>query len=95
MPELFLRSIDKDDYIVVDTGVGVGRIRFASERRPQCWMWSITIPVPGVTNGTSDSLDLAKDAFRKSWLPFKERIGEADYAAAIETMESARNKGKK
>ena len=62
--------IDKNDYLVIDTGSGVGRIRFASERRPECWMWNVTVCVPGGGSGTAADLEQAKTAFRQAWLPF-------------------------
>ena len=91
---LLLRLMTKDDYAVIDAGEPVGRIRLASERRPQCWMWSVTVCVTGAGNGTAADLDAAKAAFRQSWLPFKTAIGEQCLVAALELARAARERSR-
>lgn len=71
---LLLRPIGKDDYSVIDAGEAVGRIRLASERRGEVWMWNVTVNMTGgVPAGTSENLDQAKADFRAAWSSFKQR----------------------
>jgi hypothetical protein len=69
---LLLRPIGKDDYAVIEADEAIGRIRLASERRGEVWMWNVTANIPGgVPAGTSDSLDQAKADFRAAWSAFQ------------------------
>jgi hypothetical protein len=43
---LKLRSIGLKDYSVFDGRQRIGRIRFAKERSPGVWMWSIETSAP-------------------------------------------------
>jgi hypothetical protein len=43
---LVARPIGDNDYNVLDDGEPVSRIRFALERKPQLWVWNVSIPVP-------------------------------------------------
>jgi hypothetical protein len=44
---LKFRSIGLSDYAVLEGSNRIGRIRFADERRPGVWLWSVTVPLPG------------------------------------------------
>jgi hypothetical protein len=44
---LKLRSIGLNDYRVLEDRKRIGRIRFADERLPGVWLWSITVPLSG------------------------------------------------
>lgn len=73
---LALRSIDKNDYAVIDDGNTIGRIRHAAERTNDIWMWNVTIPIPdGVPYGNAGDLEPAKVAFREAWLKFEAAAG--------------------
>lgn len=66
---------ETDDYCVIHDGRSVGRIRLAGERSRQgvaAWEWRINppLPIPPWCNGTADSLEAAKDAFRAAWERF-------------------------
>jgi hypothetical protein len=84
MTTLALRLIGPSDYVVIDEGHRVGRIRRAAERINEVWLWNVTVAVPGGGHGTSTSLDAAKFAFRESWIEFKAEIGPERLAKALE-----------
>lgn len=72
MRELFLRLTwpgeVADDYLVMDDGQKVGRIRLATERTPAAWNWHINIHDPSATrNGNAPTLDAAKSEFKTTW----------------------------
>ena len=53
MTTLALRLIGPSDYVVIDEGHRVGRIRRAAERINEVWLWNVTVAVPGGGHGTS------------------------------------------
>ena len=73
---LALRLIDPNDYLVLDDGHPVGRIRLASERSPAIWLWTVTVTIPGGPFGDAKTIDEAKARFKSSWLAFKNRVGD-------------------
>ena len=75
--ELMLtRLIDPNDYLVLDDGQRIGRIRLARERSPPIWLWNATIQLPGPPFGDAKSIDDAKTRFKAAWLAIKNRVGE-------------------
>ncbi len=44
---LTLRAIGSDDFTVHEDGQYIGRVRYASERSPGLWLWTVTVTVPG------------------------------------------------
>ena len=44
---LKLRSIGIEDYSVLEDKQRIGRIRFAEERQPPIWLWTINIHLTG------------------------------------------------
>jgi len=93
MTALALRSIGSNDYAVIEDGNPVGRIRLASERQGEVWLWNCTVLVPGVPNGNADSLEAAKTAFRQAWAKSKAEIGPERLVQALETAQVARGCG--
>lgn len=74
MPDLFLRrcviggTAAPDDYSVIEDGNVIGRIYRSDQRRPEAWIWSITVHDPGrAAHGQSASLAQAKADFRAAW----------------------------
>ena len=63
---LALRLIDPNDYIVLDDGQPIGRIRLARERAPPIWLWTVTIPLPGPPFGDAKTIDEAKQRFKRA-----------------------------
>ena len=50
----------------------IGRIRFAGERQPPVWLWTINIHLPGgLPMGSSPDLDVAKVEFKAAWEELK------------------------
>ena len=92
MTGLALRSIGSNDYAVIDDGHAVGRIRLASERHGETWMWNCTVLIPGVPNGNAGSLGAAKTAFRQAWAKSKAEIGPERLAQALETAQETRER---
>jgi hypothetical protein len=92
MTTLALRLIGPSDYVVIDEGHRVGRIRRAAERINEVWLWNVTVAVPGGGHGTSTSLDAAKFAFRESWIEFKAEVGPERLASALEFAQAARER---
>ena len=82
----------RDDYVVIDAGQVVGRLRRASERAGKVWMWNVTVNVPGGGNGAAASLEEAEAAFRPSWFAFKADIGEERLASALQEAQNARDR---
>jgi hypothetical protein len=83
---LALRLIDPNDYIVLDDGQRIGRIRLARERSPSIWLWAVTIPLPGPPFGDAKTIDDAKARFKSAWITFKNKVGpEALMKAYVET----------
>jgi hypothetical protein len=62
----------KDDYCVIHEGRSVGRIRLADERSWQdaVWTWNVNVALPSWCNGSTDSLEAAKDEFKAAWGQF-------------------------
>ena len=57
---LKLRSIGLSDYAVLEGRQRIGRIRFATERMPCVWLWSVSVHLPGgLPIGSSKDLDTA------------------------------------
>ncbi len=83
---LTLRLIDLDDYTVHEDGPRIGRIRYASERAPPCWLWTITVLIPGADFGDAATLDEAKSRFRVAWETFKDSHGAEKLAKAYAEM---------
>jgi hypothetical protein len=48
---LTLRLIDPSDYTVHEDGQPIGRIRYAKERSPGLWLWTVTVNIPGPPYG--------------------------------------------
>jgi hypothetical protein len=72
-----------DDYVVVEDGRKIGRIRLAGERGwsgHDNWLWNVTVPlpIPPDCNGSAESLDAAKVAFRAAWTQFRSGLTEHD-----------------
>ena len=71
------------DYSVFEGGQRIGRIRFAGERMPGVWLWSVvTLPgtdfrssetdlTGGLPMGSSTDLDTAKAEFKAAWEALK------------------------
>jgi hypothetical protein len=87
---LNLRPIDPNDYLALEDGQRIGRIRLSNERTPPIWSWSVNVRLPGPPYGSAENLAQAKEAFRSAWETFKgeARCREA-WAAAYETMNHA------
>jgi len=44
-----------------------GRIRYASERSPALWLWTVTLTIPGAPSGDASTINEAKSQFRAAW----------------------------
>jgi hypothetical protein len=86
---LALRLIDPNDYLVLEDGQTIGRIRLVRERSPAIWSWTVTIPIPGPPFGGAKNIDDAKARLKAAWLAFKGRIGEEALAKAYAEMNHA------
>ena len=65
---LKLRSIGIRDYCVLEDDQRIGRIRFAGERQPPIWLWTINIHLTGgLPMGSAKDLDTAKADFKTAW----------------------------
>jgi len=91
---LRLRALDPDDYIVFDDGHMIGRIRFARDRSPALWLWTVVVAIPGPPFGDATSLDEAKAKFQSAWDGFKQRHGPEELAKAFEQMTQANRPGR-
>ena len=83
---LTLRLIGPNDYDVYDDGQRIGRIRFASERNPDVWLWHVQIHIPGPAFGSAGSLDDTNQDFKTAWLAFQEKHGPEKLVAAYRAM---------
>ena len=84
---LKLRSIGLSDYAVLEGRRLIGRIRFADERLPQRWLWSVTTHLPGgLAMGSANDLDTAKAEFKAAWEALKARTSPEELAAAYRAM---------
>ena len=81
---LKLRSIGIRDYSVLEGEQRTGRIRFATERMPCVWLWSVTIHLGGGLPMGQD-LNTAKAEFKTAWKALKARTPE-QLAAAYKAM---------
>ena len=86
---LALRLIDTNDYIVLEDGHTIGRIRLARGRSPSIWLWHVTVTIPGPPFGDAKTIDEAKTRFKAAWLAFKDRVGPEVLAKAYATMTHA------
>jgi hypothetical protein len=86
---LTLRLIDPNDYVVLEDGQPIGRIRLARERSPAIWLWTVTVTIPGPPFGDAKTIDEAKSRFKAAWLAFKERVGPEALVKAYATMNDA------
>src|SRR6202162_98372 len=68
-----LRSNASNDYAVIEDGNLVGRIILAGDPHSEVWLWNCSLPGPGVSSGTADSLEEAQAKFQQEWK--KRRIG--------------------
>ena len=52
----------------------IGRIRFAGERQPPIWLWTVNIHLTGgLPMGSAKDLDTAKAEFEAAWEELKAR----------------------
>ena len=86
---LSLRLIDPNDYIVLEDGQPIGRIRLARERSPSIWLWNVTVTIPGPPFGDAKTIDEARRRFKSAWLAFKEKYGAEKSAKAYANMNHA------
>jgi hypothetical protein len=84
---LKLRTIGIRDYRVLEGRQRIGRIRFADERMPDVWLWTITIHLPGgLPMGAAHDIDMAKAEFKAAWTALKARTPPERLAAAYRAM---------
>ncbi|MDA9427155.1 hypothetical protein [Bradyrhizobium sp. CCBAU 53380] len=91
---LRLRALDPDDYIVFEDGQMIGRIRFARERSPALWLWTVVVSVPGAPSGNAENIEQAKSKFETAWEAFKSEHGPEQIASAFERMNGANRTGR-
>ena len=60
---LALRLIAPNDYIVLEDGQRIRRIRLARERSPSIWLYNVTVTIPNAPYGDANSIDDAKSRF--------------------------------
>ena len=77
---------------MLDHSEPVGRIRRASERAADIWMWNVTISLPGAASGTAGELDEAKQAFRAAWSALKAAPGRDQLANVLTADADARER---
>ena len=79
---LKLRSIGLSDYSVLEGRQRIGRIRFAGERTPGIWLWSVSVHLPGgLPMGSAKDLDTAKAEFKTAWEALQARTPPERLAA--------------
>ena len=84
---LKLRRNGIRDYSVFEGRQRIGRIRFADERTPGIWLWSVTIHLPGsLRTGSSPDFNTAKAEFKAAWEALKARTTPEEIAAAYKAM---------
>ena len=86
---LNLRPIDPNDYLALEDGQRIGRIRLSNERTPPIWSWSVNVRLPGPPYGSAEDLAQPKEAFRSAWKTFKAKHDAAKLAAAYDVMNHA------
>jgi hypothetical protein len=70
---LTLHSIGPNEYAVIEDGNSVGRIMVAGDPHAEIWLWNCSLPGPGVSSGTSVSLEHAQAELQQEWK--KRKIG--------------------
>ena len=88
------RRIGARDYSIHEDGQPVGRIRYASERTPGVWLWSVTVALPGAPFGSARSYDDARAAFKSAWEAFAAEQGREKLAKAYAEMAHANRPGR-
>lgn len=85
---LKLRTIGLSDYVVIESGQRIGRIRLATERMPGgIWLWNVTIHLTGgLPMGSARDLDTAKADFKTAWEALKAKTSPEELAAAYKAM---------
>jgi hypothetical protein len=84
---LKLRSIDINDYPVLEGRQRIGRIRLATERMPSVWLWSVQVHLPGgLPMGSAKDIDAAKADFKAAWEALKAKTTPEQLAAAYRAM---------
>ena len=91
---LRLREINPDDYIVFGDGQLIGRIRYARDRTPGRWLWTITGTLPGPPFGDAKTIEEAKQRFEAAWLAFKEKHGPVALQEAFDEANWATRPGR-
>lgn len=86
----------ENDYDVREYGRDIGRIRLGHGLRAEMhWFWTINIPlpIPSYCSGKADTLDEAKDQFRKAWETFRATLTDERVARWHHLQDAAaRNK---
>ncbi len=67
----------------------IGRIRFAKERSPGRWLWSVAVNIPGPPYGDARTLDEAKAGFKTAWTAFKDKQDPDKLAGVFAEMNFA------
>jgi hypothetical protein len=70
---LKLRTIGINDYSVLEGRQRIGRIRFADERLPPAWLWSVQILPGGLPMGSAEDRAPAMAEFKAAWEKLKAR----------------------
>ena len=84
---LKLRTIGPHDYSVFEDGQRIGRIRFAEERQPPIWLWTVNVHLTGgLPMGSAQDLDTTKAEFKAAWEALKARTPPEQLAAAFKAM---------
>ena len=84
---LKLRTIGIRDYTVLEGHQHIGRIRFADERLPPIWLWTVTVHLTGgLPMGQAGDLDTARADFKSAWEVLKARTPPDQLAAAYAAM---------
>ena len=84
---LKLRFIGDRDYLVLEGEQRIGRIRYAAERNPGIWLWSVAVHLTGgLPAGSADSRFVAMAQFKAAWELLKARTTPEQLAAAYRAM---------
>ena len=70
---LTMYPIRSNEYAIIEDGNLVGRIILAGEPHSEVWLWDCSLPGPGVSSGTTGSLEEAQRKFLQEWK--KRKIG--------------------
>ena len=80
---LKLRSVDINDYSVLEGRQRIGRIRLATERTPGVWRWQVQVHLPGeLPKGSAKDRDTAQAEFKSAWKALKAKTPPERLAAA-------------